>query len=422
MDEYFKNTNNNLYFYDTYSKLTDDQKYELTDKYDIKFLSEEYIQKHADEFIIISPVHMPLKFRCDYTHHEFSGYLINKIRKDYDFKLIEVTGVKGKTTTTSLMYDMLDSVLLLNSKHLIFKSNGEEILLNDTLSITPASIITALNLAIEHDILSSVDFFICEVSLGITPEADIGVLTNIVEDYPIAQKSTSATKAKESVFKSKSVVCEYECFNKYYKDHSATLVSLNNTEANVYTTDINYGITESEIIAMINSHKIRFSCFALSDFYIKNILLALTVLDILGEDITPDLIKNTSPIKGRGSYYIKDKTLFIEDINPGLNTTSIKGCVDNLKRISDNFLIIIGGDYGITCEEINEDKLADFVKKLNNNQVILTGNVGLSVNKKLNNTYHYIDTLKNSLKSDKLENYNIIGIIYRTEYNKDEIG
>lgn len=70
--------------------------------------------------------------------------------------------------------------------------------MDKTLSITPASIIHALNRAKDMNLLSSIDYCIFEVSLGITTNTDIGILTNILEDYPIADNSQSASSAKIS--------------------------------------------------------------------------------------------------------------------------------------------------------------------------------------------------------------------------------
>ena len=69
LDEYAKTTKNNLFFYDTYNKLSSNEKTKLEDKYDVKFLDLKYIKDHINEFITINPVHMKDLFRCDFTHH-----------------------------------------------------------------------------------------------------------------------------------------------------------------------------------------------------------------------------------------------------------------------------------------------------------------------------------------------------------------
>ena len=47
-----------------------------------------------------------------------------------------------------------------------------------------------------------------------------------------------------------------------------------------------------------------------------------------------------------------------------------------------DYLLIIGGDYGITCEEIDENSLSTYLNTLNHD-IILTGDVGKSLSKKI---------------------------------------
>ncbi|PAV07180.1 coenzyme F430 synthase [Methanosphaera cuniculi] len=425
LDEYSKYTNDTIYFYDTYNKLTTSMKDELKEKYMVCFVDLEYVKEHIDEFISICPVHMKPLFRCDFTHHEFTGYLINEHKKCYgwNFPIVEITGVKGKTTTVNITCDLLSdfNVLSLTSEGLIFHKNKDDIILDTSLSITPASIIVALNKALNYDILDEIDFFICEVSLGITTNTDIGVLTNILENYPIAGKTNNAANAKKTVFNAKLVVCDMMTYNQYYKDNmkddNITQVSLDNINSDIYTTNINYSLKKTEITI---NNKYQINCFALSDFYVKNILFAIAITQKLGlswNDIKRN-IKNIKSIKGRGSYKsVNDKIIF-EDINPGLNTTSISKCIDNIKRYSDNYIIILGGDYGITCEEIDEEKLIKYMKKLTKIPIIMVGELGRSLNTKLNNKYEHFMKLEDAYEYIiSNSSYDIIQIIYRSEYN-----
>ena len=54
----------------------------------------------------------------------------------------------------------------------------------------------------------------------------------------------------------------------------------------------------------------------------------------------------------------------------------------------DDYYISIGGDYGITCEEIDEEKLSEFLNGIDKN-IILTGDLGLSISKKLDRNCDY---------------------------------
>ena len=130
---------------------------------------------------------------------------------------------------------------------------------------------------------------------------------------------------------------------------------------------------------------------------------------------------NADEIEGRNSHRIINDKLVIEDVNPGLNTTSIKKCVDNLKKYSQDYTVIIGGEYGITCEEIDETKLSAYLEKVDPEKIVFTGDVGLNLMNALDNNYLYFKNLSKAIdfclyESDK----KIIQIIYRSEYNSEK--
>ena len=426
LEEYSKYTSNNLFFYDTYDKLSVKEKKDISDKFNVTFLSLEDVLSNEENYIKVNPVHMPPHFLTDYTHHEFTSYLLSKIRNHYDthFKLIQVTGVKGKTTVCSLTKDLLMdyNTLTLTSNSLEY--NGH--VLMKGLSITPASIIVAFNRAIDEGIIENLDFCIFEVSLGIIPGSDIGVLTNILENYPIASSSKTASDAKESVFESKKVICDYDSFNKYYNNKRDVLtLSLNNKNADIYASSIKYDLNNTSFILHYMDRDMTINHFALTDFYINNLAFAIStalLLNIDVESIKKNLTK-TSNIKGRGSYRYVNNKLIIEDINPGLNTTSIRKCVENLEKFNKKYTLIIGGDYGITCEEIDEDKLLTYVKTLNFNDIVFAGELGINLNKQYDENVIEFNKIDEAIDYCLKKESSILQIIYRSEYHKslDEI-
>lgn len=421
LDEYSKYTGNNLFFYDVYDKLTDKQKDEYSNKYNVTFLCLDDI---TSEYTVVAPVHMKPVVNIDYTHHEFTSYLIDKhkARHDWNIKFIQVTGVKGKTTTVNLINNILNEYnrLVLTSNALVYYDKDKMHVLDESLSITPSSIITCLNIAKDKNILYDIDYFIMEVSLGVVPNGFISVLTNILEDYPIAGKTSLAHIAKESVFDSEVVIADKKSLDVYYENHDAFTVSLNDEHADIYVKDICYDIANTIFTVATDDLEFEISCFALTDFYINNILFAIGVgliLDVNIHDIQSAL-QNMKSIPGRTSYkYIKDK-LIIEEINPGLNTTSIEESVDNISRYDTSFTIILGGDYGITCEEIDEDKLLNYIKTIENHNIIFTGDLGYNLYKNFNNKYLFIHDLKDAVNYSLDCPNKIIEVIYRTEYSR----
>ncbi len=76
----------------------------------------------------------------------------------------------------------------------------------------------------------------------------------------------------------------------------------------------------------------------------------------------------------------------------------------------------IGGDYGITCEEIDEVKVSDFLDTLDCN-IILTGDVGKSIHDKMSRKVHFIENYSDCYDCAIKRNKNLL-FIYRSDYRK----
>ena len=108
------------------------------------------------------------------THHEAVGFLL---KDRINVPIIEITGVKGKTSTLAMLkqiyYDQ--NPLILSSVGVEIVDNGQDTILQKDISITPASIITAWRLAEDfykekkpskHDVNTNVGICLFESSLG----------------------------------------------------------------------------------------------------------------------------------------------------------------------------------------------------------------------------------------------------------------
>ena len=120
-------------------------------------------------------------------------------------------------------------------------------------------------------------------------------------------------------------------------------------------------------------------------------------------------------IPGRTNKKTIENSIIIEEINPGLNTQAIKESINMIEN-PDDYCISIGGDYGITCEEIDEEKLSDFLNTLNID-LILTGDLGASISKKLNIKYTYMKNCTDVYNLAIDNNKNLL-FIYRSDYRK----
>ena len=387
------------------------------------------------------------------NHHQATELVLSLWKEEtinQDIKTIELTGVKGKTSVAFLLKEIFlennkDTLLLSSLGAYLFRKNndnGQKLILQKDISITPANIINTIQLAKkivnpkcstfpicdknldldermeENDIQEdfnenpytdlNYEMAIFENSLGICGLADIGILTNLVENYSIAKGQSDAREAKRQVFKSPSIVIEYETLNEFYPNEKEKCkekinsFSLNNTDANVYCESIDYDIENT--CAKIIYHDLKtidgkvingvfyLDCFAPGPHHILNVLAASTTALALGieEETIQNALSNFKGIDGRTNVREIDDVnalRIIEEINPGINTKAIESSINMIKDI-DNYYIIIGGKYGVTCEEIDEDKLSKFLHEyLTNNpntNLILTDELGKSLGNKIN--------------------------------------
>ena len=408
-----------VFAWDIYNTLNQKSKKILTKK-GIKLVNK--IPK-SDNLKIIAPIHCPLNLKVDYTHHEIVKFLLSKDEKLSKTPIIEVTGVKGKTSVVWMLKEILREKNPLTLSSLgVFLSEKK---LKENISITPASIIEAVKLA------KGLDYQACifESSLGGTGLADVGILTNIVEDYPIQGGKEKASKAKAQIFKSKITCCEHTAYKKYYNlFKNVNTFSITEEDANIHATNIDYGLEKTRLKVHAKGLKtitgkeynIRFpvESFAPGPHYLLNLLAAISgalTLDISIKQIQEGL-RNFKGVRGRSSRRNLDEKIIIEEINPGINAEAIKYTL----KMAENFntpIIILGGDYGITCEEIDENKTANILEN-STGEIILTGELGKNIQKKLQKKIPYIEKREDAMKYALSTAKKHIILIYRSEYSK----
>ena len=437
--------------------------YNTLGKIDAKMLSIYYVEliqlsdlsDFKGDMNVIYPIHMPLAFdditknnpELNYTfqtHHE----AIFELLKDWgdDIPKVEVTGVKGKTSTVFMLKEIMmdENPLILSSLGALLYEDEREIMLKRNISITPANIKETIDLAykianpickiadgvVESQNLRKYNSAIFESSLGASGIGDVGVLLNIAEDYPIAKGKSSASKAKKQVFRCNTVVCEKEAYDAYYCDvehDKVNTFSLNDESANLHLKNVAYSLDETTMsiafkdVKTINdnaiSGKITLKAFAPGKHNVSNVLGA--VLTALSLEIPQDKIirgiENFKGIPGRTNKKQMENSTIIEEINPGINTKAIEESINMVSSL-DDYIVAIGGDYGITCEEIDEDKVSEFLDSLDI-EVILTGDVGLSISNKMSKDCPVIEDY-NKVYDIAVENNKNLLFIYRSDYRK----
>lgn len=413
------------------------------------------------------------------THHQAVKLILEKWKKNITYKktsVIEVTGVKGKTSVVSILKEILinkDPLVLSSLGAKLYKKKGNnEIILKKNISITPASILKTIKLAkkianpdcrkfdelIEsiglyestmHNKLDQLDKYestqdlgydvcIFENSLGVTGLGDVGVLTNIVENYPIAKNNSNAKNAKEQVFNCDIVIIEKETLDKYYleydnKDNKINTFSFDDRNSNLFIDKIEFGLNITNIKIKYNNIKtssgrlidgyLNIETFAPGKHQVLNVLASVAAA--LAADVDVNLIKNGlatfKGISGRTSLKTKEKSVIIEEINPGINTKAIESSINMINHLKD-FVVIIGGKYGVTCEEIDENKVATYLDGIfdtlaSPDSLILTDDLGKEIGKKMKNNVNFVEDPFEAQDLAILNKKNIL-FIYRSNYSQ----
>jgi UDP-N-acetylmuramyl pentapeptide synthase len=157
--------------------------------------------------LLVAPVHLDSAYpmlsearsngKKILSHHEIVGKILKNDSRLSGIKTIEITGVKAKTSTASLLADMLSrkfEIALHTSRGLETWKGGISSLIYRGLSITPGNILVAVEKIFEVGFRP--DFFIFEISIGGTGNADIGILTTLSPDYLIGNNTSLASEAK----------------------------------------------------------------------------------------------------------------------------------------------------------------------------------------------------------------------------------
>ncbi|XRO77280.1 coenzyme F430 synthase [Methanocaldococcus sp. 10A] len=299
---------------------------------------------------IIAPIHCPI----DISFIPFTDAVSEILKERFGNihkKIIDITGVKGKTTTTSLINHILKEEY---STYLHNSNFG---------SIAPPTILKVLN-RLDVD---KYDFFIFETSLGLI-KCKYGAITNVLENYKIAKGLRDALTAKFGSLKN----AEISFINR--RDIAKYNLKLDHNHLNIINVDN---------AKILNKYPLKFKYFyEIFEFnenvfglhFIENSLFAIEIcknlvdVDEIKERLKSFIIKNRMEIKK------VNENILIKNVNPGLDVKAIYYAIKDFLEVFCGD-IYIGGDFGVVCEEIDVKKLSEALKNFNC-QYIFVGEIG----------------------------------------------
>lgn len=337
--------------------------------------------------LLVSPVHLDPGYQMlvdareqgkeVISHHQAVGMVLSTSRVLEGIKVIEVTGSKGKTSTASLLADMLSrkmAVVLHTTRGLELWTDGRSRLLHLGLSIAPGSILHAIDTMGSLDIHPGCCIF--EVSIGGTGYADIGVITTLEPDYAIAKSTARASDAKlrmldygkeggvfflnsydrKSLDKARELGREFFTFTDSCSQDSQADLQLAFDGKNVTLS------TEKMSLVADLDPSYSASSYTLAFAAAGAVALHMGV----PEDAVMEVIAGFTGLQGRMQEKSVNDRMLIDNSNSGMDIRSVERALDyGLSRLTKGstgkVLMVLGEEAAQVCEGLPPEKVAEFI-------------------------------------------------------------
>ncbi len=395
---------------------------DLQDNFDIRTSKDPIPVDDLD--IVVAPVHLDRNYEMlqqardmgkkIVTHHKIVGEILSHDKTIAGAKIIEITGTKAKTSTASILADMLSrklSVVLHTTRGLEYWENGTPSLIHQGLSIAPGSILHAVDKTASYISANSKpkpniapDVYIFEVSIGGTGYADIGILTTFTQDYKIANGTAWASDAKMQMLdnaKPGSTVV-INC-----TDNVATCRTLGDMVKKVTFSDSkncpgDVNLTLDKYAIVMNSGNWISVANAQLGYdvgsYTTAMVAAATAALEMG--IEPDDIRDTlsdfEGLSGRMCEQVFEGKTLIDNSNSGMNIISVERSLAYANTLQikkkGRIIMVLGEEAAQVCEGLPPEDVSEFLRQQGKNidELVLVGKRMRAVKHK--NSY-YADSL-----------------------------
>jgi coenzyme F430 synthetase len=319
-----------------------------------KEIYQEVPSGHYD--MVVMPCHCPDRFLdgCIYSRRIFFSEAVRDLIDDKRFR-IEITGVKGKTSTCYLLAHILG---IAGKKVFLHSSRGQgpwvggEHIIEARRSIAPPSLLALPK--------GDYDVMICEVSLGGSGMADIAGITNLVENYGIADNTRKAEGAKADIMtvRGTNIVSSSEIWrwSKYCKG------TLHGCGARVMIVgEPHFGESLDVEVDYNGRHRIKLDGSYLSLQYLDAMSMALEICFVMCVETEKVLegLRTFKGVPGRGEISTKGGIRYLKERNPGISHMSVERTLECLKRMNvlkDSVLIIDPVSRKV-CDKMDRDSI-----------------------------------------------------------------
>ena len=288
--------------------------------------------------LMVKPAHCPLSFMGDAEAEESISFsqAVGRFIEDRRFR-IEVTGVKGKTSTCYLLAKILHDS---GRKVLLHSSRGEGPWTDDghdierKVSIAPPYLMTLS--AGDYDVTIS------EVSLGGSGKADISLITNLAEDYGIAKNSMKASDAKKDIFSDGiNIVREEEA--DLWSRWCDELIGYGRRVTRLAEPRLGEGLRVS--VDYDGVGEIVLDGSYISTEYLEAMDAALEVCHQMGvpRDIVLRSLESFKGVPGRGEIIRDGDRVIVRERNPGISCLSVKRtmqCLSEMDALHDAMVLL----------------------------------------------------------------------------------
>ncbi len=320
--------------------------------------------------LISMPCHCPDIFleECTYGERIWYSQAVNRFMNDKRFR-IEITGVKGKTSTCYVLAHILAQA---GKKVYLRSSRGsgaytkEGHIIDELKSIAPPYLLDLPE--------GDYDAMICEISLGGSGKADIACITNLLEDYGIAKNTRHAEEAKKDILTDKvNIVLESEkdIWSKYGKP-----IRPSGKKVEVIGKP-EFGMPLKVAVQYRGRHEIELDASYLGLQYIEAMDMALEVCDAMdiGAEPVVKALSTFNGVPGRGEVHKNDGVRFILERNPGISHMSVRRTLDTLKTMGclDDAIVIIDPVSKKVCDKLDRDLIEGVVREFGVDLMITKG-------------------------------------------------